>query len=240
MNINANGIYYRELNETVYNSEDKEIVLENVCGQRYIGTALSDYHIEINGTPGNGLAQYMNNSTIVVNGNAQDATGDTMNLGKVIIHGRCGDTCGYAMRGGEIYVRDDTGYRTGIHMKEYKELHPVVVIGGKSGDFLGEYLAGGIIIVLGLGMAEVPVGRFCGTGMHGGVIYLRCDTPPADLPKQVNVEEPTEQDLLKIKSYVQNFCTYFGGNVDDIMKAKFIKLIANSKNPYKQLYTNNW
>ena len=54
------------------------------------------------------------------------------------------------MRGGEIYVKGNVGWRSGIHMKSYLEKFPVIVIGGKAGDFLGEYMAGGIIILLGL------------------------------------------------------------------------------------------
>lgn len=239
MKIDAENVYYKDLNERIATSSDKNIVLENVCGQRYIGNALSKYNITINGTPGNGLSAYMNDSTVIVNGNAQDAAGDTMSAGRVIIHGRCGDTCGYAMRGGEIYIRDDTGYRTGIHMKEYKQMRPVIVVGGKAGDFLGEYLAGGVIVVLGLKCEGVPVGRFCGTGMHGGVIYLRCETAPWDMPKQVNVEKTTPEDMIKIKGFVDNYCDYFGGNSSEIMDSGFIKLTPNSKNPYKQLYTNN-
>lgn len=54
------------------------------------------------------------------------------------------------MRGGKIYVRDHAGYRAGIHMKEYKKKVPIMIIGGCAGSFLGEYQAGGILIVLGL------------------------------------------------------------------------------------------
>jgi glutamate synthase domain-containing protein 3 len=239
MKINAQDMYYKELNDIVAKSEDKNVILDNVCGQRYIGSALWDYNITINGTPGNALACYMNNSTVVVNGNAQDALGDTMNLGRVIVHGQCGDTCGYAMRGGEIYIRDHTGYRTGIHMKEYGDMKPSIVVGGKTGDFLGEYLAGGVILVLGLDIKGVPVGAHCGTGMHGGVIYIRTEEIPKGLPSQVNVEPLNDSDIEIIRDHVTNYCNYFGGNVELIMNSNFIKLKANSKNPYRQLYTKN-
>jgi glutamate synthase domain-containing protein 3 len=36
-------------------------------------------------------------------------------------------------------------------MKAYEDDLPVLVIGGRAGSFLGEYQAGGIIIVLGKG-----------------------------------------------------------------------------------------
>ena len=107
-------------------------------------------NVTIHGIPGNALGAYLNDSHITVNGNAQDAVGDTMNEGKILIYGNIGDAAGYAMRGGKIYVQGNAGYRAGIHMKAYKEKIPVMIIGGCAGSFLGEYQAGGIIIVLGL------------------------------------------------------------------------------------------
>ncbi|MDR3552829.1 MAG: glutamate synthase [Clostridia bacterium] len=240
MKIDTKSMMYKELNELIAQSPEKEFELLNVNGQRYIGAGLSGRKIMIDGTPGNALAAYMNDCAVTVKGSAQDATGDTMNHGSVIIHGRCGDACGYAMRGGEIIIRDDTGYRTGIHMKEYKEQRPLIIVGGKTGDFLGEYLAGGVIAVFGIGTRGIPVGRFCGTGMHGGVIYLRSDEAPYDLPKQVNVEPISDEDLFRLRGYAEKYCGCFGGSPDELMSRKFIKLTPNSKNPYRQLYTNNW
>ena len=74
-----------------------------------------------------------------------------MNAGEIVVHGRCGDAAGYGMRGGRILIRDDVGYRAGIHMKAYENHEPVLVIGADAGSFLGEYLAGGLILVLGIG-----------------------------------------------------------------------------------------
>ena len=116
---------------------------------------------------------------IDVYGNVQEATGDTMNGGAIYIHGSAGDATGYAMRGGKILIQGDTGYRAGVHMKEYKDKIPAIVVGGVAGSFLGEYQAGGVIVVLGLHRENQPIaGYFCGTGMHGGKIYLRSDTLP--------------------------------------------------------------
>ena len=53
-------------------------------------------------------------------------------------------------------------------MKAYEEKVPVMVIGGCAGSFLGEYQAGGVIVVLGIDShAKKIVGNFPGTGMHG-------------------------------------------------------------------------
>ena len=126
---------------------------------------MSDKSITINGIPGNALGAYLNGATITVNANAQEAVGDTMNAGKIVVHGNIGDAAGYAMRGGKIFVKGNAGYRAGIHMKAYKEKKPVMVIGGTAGSFLGEYQAGGVIVVLGLGAKSTEiVGFFPCTG----------------------------------------------------------------------------
>jgi hypothetical protein len=46
-------------------------------------------------------------------------------------------------------------------MKQYKDKLPVLTIGGTTGSFLGEYLAGGYIIVLGLNTEDCPIGSYC-------------------------------------------------------------------------------
>ena len=117
----------------------------------------------------------MNGPKVMVHGNAQDGCGNTMNEGQIIIHGHAGDVTGHSMRGGKIFVRDYVGYRVGIHMKQYQHKIPQIVIGQTAGDFLAEYMAGGIMVILGLNLKEGEKcnAQFVGTGMHGGVIYER-------------------------------------------------------------------
>lgn len=238
--IQAGNKHFQILNEEVRSSAESEIVIEDCNGQRYIASGLSGKNITIHGTPGNALGCYLDGSRITVYGNAQDATGDTMNEGEIVIHGSSGDATGYAMRGGKIFVKDNIGYRAGIHMKAYKEKIPVLVVGGCAGSFLGEYQAGGIIIVLGLNASDKAiVGRFCGTGMHGGKMYLRCSEIPNDLPKQVIAEKATASDLADIEGYLKEFCTEFNMDIAEIKNHDFYVLRPNTKNPYKQLYTHN-
>ncbi|MCL2475190.1 MAG: hypothetical protein FWF37_03600 [Chloroflexi bacterium] len=217
-----------------------EVVVNNVCGQRYLGTDLQtdNMTITLNGTPGNDLAFAMNGPTIIVNGNAQDGTGNTMNNGVVVIHGQAGDITGLSARGGQIYVRNDVGYRAGIHMKEYKEKKPVLVVGGNIQDFAGEYMAGGIFIVFGLTLKEDEqyAAHFIGTGMHGGVMYLRGDIDKNNLSNEVAVSEPDEKDMQIINIYVDNYVKYFDGNKQDIMSKPFTKLTPKSLRPYGGLY----
>lgn len=238
MVFQAGNTYYKELNEAIRASNADEIVVENVLGQRYLGCGTTGKRFALYGTPGNGLGQYLNGSTIEVFGNAQDATGDTMNDGDIIIHGSCGDACGYGMRGGRIFVQENCGYRGGIHMKAYQDKHPVVVIGGQAGSFLGEYQAGGLILVLGIGAnGAYPASYFCGTGMHGGKMVLRCDEAPSGLPRQVLVHPADERDLAEIRPFIDDYCRFFGGDAAQLAAGKFYVLTPNPEAGYKQLYT---
>jgi len=239
VSIIAKNLHFRDLNEQIKNA-GAFVHIEDCFGQRFIGSALKGKTLTINGTPGNALGCYLDGAVIEVRGNAQDAAGDTMNDGKIIIYGNAGDALGYAMRGGSIFVKDNAGYRTGIHMKEYKEKKPVIVIGGKAGSFLGEYLAGGLIVVLGIGAeGEQPVGNFTGTGMHGGKIFIRTKNDLAALPAQVAVDIADEDDLKEIEPVIKEFASFFDMDAASLLKDQFFILKPNAKNPYKQLYTAN-
>lgn len=239
MNINASSLDFQELNRMIKSSVSEELMIDNCLGQRYIGSGLSKGKIQISGTPGNALGAYLDGAEITVCGNAQDSIGDTMNEGCIFVHGSCGDTPGYAMRGGKIFIKGNAGYRAGIHMKAYHEKTPVLMIGGNAGSFLGEYQAGGRIIVLGLNSNQTsPVGYFCGTGMHGGKMFLRCDELPTSLPKQVKAKRATSEDLLEIEGDIEEFCKEFDIDKKMVMDHPFYVLSPNTKNPYKQLYVH--
>ncbi len=239
MKIKVGQTHFKTLNEQIRQAKTKNVVLEDCIGQRYIAAGMKDKRISIFGTPGNALGAYLDGASIEVFGNAQEATGDTMNEGSIIIHGSSGDATGYAMRGGKIFVQGDAGYRTGIHMKSYRDKVPVLVVGGRAGSFLGEYQAGGYIIVLGLnGDGTPPMGNFCGTGMHGGKIFLRCQQPPQGLPEQVSVERATEQDKEEIAPFLAEFTDLFQIDGGTLLEDTFYVLTPNTKNPYKRLYTH--
>ena len=236
--INAEKINYEELNDSVRKTtEDVEIT--DCLGQRFIGAGLSDKNLVINGTPGNALGAYLNGALIEVFGNAQDAVGDTMNDGEIIVHGNIGDCAGYAMRGGKIFVKGNAGYRAGIHMKAYKEKIPALVIGGTAGSFLGEYQAGGIIIVLGLNADKNIVGNFPCTGMHGGKMFLRGECNGITFPKNVHVKPVTKEDLAEITPYIKEFCAHFNADEKEILGEQFTVITPDSNNPYKQMYVAN-
>ena len=239
--IRAAEMSFQQLNEQIHTCQDAEITLTDVMGQRYIASGLSGKRLAIHGIPGNALGAYVDDCRVEVFGNAQDATGDTMNAGEIIIHGSIGDATGYAMRGGMILVEGNVGYRAGIHMKAYKDQVPVLVVGGEAGSFLGEYQAGGYVVVLGLNTTgRAPVGRFCAAGMHGGKIFLRTEAElPFDLPSQVSAHRADAKELEEIRPFVEKYAHAFGRNAAEILRGTFQVLIPNTANPYKSLYVTN-
>ena len=239
MLIQANELSYRDINECL-RSGGRDSTLMGCLGQRFIGAGMSGLSVTVEGIPGNALGAYLTGASITVRGNAQDAVGDTMNDGEITIHGSVGDAAGYAMRGGSIFIQGDAGYRTGIHMKEYREKVPLIVIGGTTGSFLGEYQAGGVIVVLGLcrGKRRI-VGQFPCTGMHGGKLILRSDGSDLTFPGQVTARSADAGDLEQIEKYVREYCSRFGTDVEVVMNHPFTVVTPDSRNPYKQLYVAN-
>ncbi len=239
MTIDTKDMDFARLNRQIREG-GQDCHLKNCIGQRFIAAGVSGKKLTIDGVPGNALGAYLNGAEITVNGNAQDAVGDTMNEGRIVINGNIGDAAGYAMRGGKIFIKGNAGYRAGIHMKAYKEKKPVMVIGGRAGSFLGEYQAGGIIIVLGLNDDKKPiVGNFPCTGMHGGKMFLRTDGEGISFPEQVSVDTATEGELEEIRPIIEDFCGCFGIDPKEILKSRFIAVTPDSKNPYKQMYVPN-
>ncbi len=245
--IDARDLVHKEVNDLLREaalSGARKITLRNVCGQRYIGTRLflpqQDGKIEIHiySTPGNDLGAFLAGHRIVVHGNAQDGVGNTMDDGEIVVHGRAGDIVAMAMRGGRIFIRDSVGYRAAIHMKEYTGKVPVLVIGGTAQDFFGEYMAGGVVILLGLNLkpGECHHAHYIGTGMHGGVIYLRGKVAPHQLGREVGVLELDDKDYRLLHRYVGEFARHFNLNAESILDDRFVKLMPVSKRPYGRVY----
>jgi glutamate synthase domain-containing protein 3 len=123
-------------------------------------------------------------------------------------------------------------------MKEYRGRGPALVIGGTAQDFVGEYMAGGVLILLGLNLKEGEnhKANFIGTGMHGGVIYLRGSIEEHQLGKEVGVTKLEEADHEVLKQLVGEFAAHFGYDAGEILKHKFIKLFPRWLRPYGRLY----
>lgn len=238
MLLDVTGLEFDVLNEKLRES-DSTVVLKGCLGQRFIASGMKDKKITIEGIPGNALGAYLNGASVTVNGNAQDAVGDTMNDGEIIVHGNIGDAAGYAMRGGKIFIKGNAGYRAGIHMKEYKDKVPLMIIGGSAGSFLGEYQAGGIIVVLGLNTDGKLVSNFPCTGMHGGKVYFRGEISKDVFPRNICLNSATEEDMKCIEKQISEFAEIFGYDKDKILNSPFTVATPDSNNPYKQMYVAN-
>ncbi len=239
ISVCAEGLEHRELNEAI-RSVGGPCTVEKCRGQRFIAAGMSGVDITVRGVPGNALGAYLNGGTITVLGNAQDAVGDTMNEGAIIVRGSIGDAAGYAMRGGRIYVGGSAGYRAGIHMKAYEDKVPLMIIGGRAGSFLGEYQAGGVIIVLNLAEpGKDCVGMFPCTGMHGGKMFLRSDCAGVAFPEQVTARPASGDDLRELREHIAEYCGIFGLDREEVLSAPFTVVTPDSKNPYRRMYVAN-
>ena len=228
----------RQINEFISDCGDSELTFTGVNGQRFIADGMRGKSVKIIGVAGNASGAYMDSGKLIIEGNAQDALGDTMNGGEIYVSGSSGDATGYAMRGGEIYIAGSVGYRAGIHMKEYGSDKPALIIGKTSGDFLGEYQAGGLIIVLNLDGGNKPLGDDYAAGMHGGKIVVFTDKKPAS-PAGVEVSEADGADRQEIEKYILRFCALTSASYDKIVSRTLYVLKPMGRNPYKRLYVNN-
>jgi len=183
-NLDAEGAEFHELNESIsriMRQGISHVTIKNVSGQRYLGIGASpgkngiskEFKIRIEGFPGNCLANLNDGANFEIFGNVADDVADTMHDGSIVIHGNARDVIGQALQGGYIFVRGSVGNRAAIQMREYQTNRPYLIIGETADDYLAEYMAGGVVIVLNLSDSPTSVGAYIGTGMVGGKIYVR-------------------------------------------------------------------
>ena len=237
--IDAKGLHYTPLNRQIRKAlEDgaREIIVKNVLGQRFIGNGLrGDAAIHVHGVAGGDLAMFMSGPTVIVHGNAEHAPGNTMDSGKVVIHGSAGDAVAHSMRGGTIFVRGDIGYRGGIHMKQYETQRPILVVGGSARTFLGEYMAGGLLIVLGLDGAMTA--RGIGSGIHGGEIVIRGNVDDACLAAGAKKVPLMDEDRARIAPVIREFAGDFGLDPEPLVNAEYTRIVPASARPFAGKYT---
>lgn len=148
-----------------------EVEVVNVNGHRYLGNGMSSGSLKVWGIVGNTSANVMSGGTFLVYGDVQDDFGDAMNGGTAVIYGNAGDALGQAKRGGEIYVYGDVGTRAAIQHRG-----GVLIVGGSAGKYLGEYMGGGLVVVL-RATNDEEIGDMIARGMVGGEIYIRGEVP---------------------------------------------------------------
>ncbi len=171
--IDAGNIDYNMLDREIVKYHGNHIYVNNVAGHRYIGMTFPGEHrnVTLYGNAGNCLMNLNENNTVMVKGNVADDCCDSMSGGIVKIFGDAGDVLGQALSGGKICVDGNVGNRACIQMREYGASIPKVIINGKFDDYLGEYMAGGTILVL--SNSSINFGKYIGSGMLGGKIFIR-------------------------------------------------------------------
>ena len=240
--IDAREIHYTPLNQMIRRAVANgvtEIVIDNVLGQRFIADGLrgEGITITVNGVPGGDLGMFMSGPTLIVHGNADHAPGNTMDRGCIVIHGSAGDAVGHSMRGGRIYVRDDIGYRGGIHMKQYMEKRPVLVVGGSARAFLGEYMAGGLLIVLGLTGIPPLSERGVGSGIHGGEIFVRGNVPDNILGVGAKQKPASDDEKHMIAPVIRDFASRFSLEPTPLLASDYTRIVPASTRPFANKYT---
>jgi glutamate synthase domain-containing protein 3 len=239
--IDARDLGYTRLNQLLraaVAAGEKEIEIEGVLGQRFIADGLKgDVRITIHGVPGGDLGMFMSGPTCIVHGNAEHAPGNTMDAGMIVIHGSAGDAVAHSMRGGKVFVRDDIGYRGGIHMKEYDAKRPILVVGGSARAFLGEYMAGGLIIVLGLGGGPAVAERGIGSGIHGGEIYIKGEVPDHLLGVGAKVMPAGGTEKERMAPVLREFAGHFGMDAGILLSEEYVRIAPASNRPFANKYT---
>lgn len=133
---------------------------------KWIGRAMTQGNIVIQGNGGMHLGAFMSGGTITVYGNTGDWLGAEMSGGLIHIHGKVGGQVGAAyrgskagMQGGEILIDGSAGIEVGMRMRR-----GLISIQGRVGDFAGLQMKGGTLFLLG------RVGIRAGAWMSRGTI----------------------------------------------------------------------
>jgi len=100
-------------------------------------------------------------------------------------------------------------------------------------------MAGGVLILLNLDGKKDDrpmVGDYLGTGMHGGIIFIRGDVDKKLCGAEVGITDLDNEDNKFLKEYLEDYCKDFNLKTEDIMRVGFKKLIPASLRPYGNLY----
>ena len=240
--IDAREIHYTPLNQMIRRAVADgvtNITIDNVLGQRFIADGLrgEGVTITVNGVPGGDLGMFMSGPTLIIHGNADHAPGNTMDRGCIVIHGSAGDAVGHSMRGGRVYVRDDIGYRGGIHMKQYMDKRPVLVVGGSARAFVGEYMAGGLLVVLGLSGIPPLSERGVGSGIHGGEIFVRGNVSDNLLGVGAKQKPASDDEKHMIAPVVRDFAAKFAFDPTPLLASDYTRIVPASARPFANKYT---
>lgn len=153
----------------------------NAFGQHGIGGRLwkagnDAVHVKITGQAGQRVGSLgFPNTRIDILGPASDDVG-WLNAGaEIVVHGNAGNGLANAMAQGKIYVAGNIGARGMTMTKSNPRFEPPEIwILGSVGDYFGEFMAGGIAVVCGIGAQDPQnvLGYRPLVGMVGGKVFF--------------------------------------------------------------------
>jgi glutamate synthase domain-containing protein 3 len=122
-------------------------------------------------------------------------------------------------------------------MKQYLEKRPILVVGGSARAFLGEYMAGGLLIVLGLNGVPPVIERGIGSGIHGGEIIVRGSVDTFHLGVGAEQNVVTNDQKEAIRPILEDFARTFTLDPEPILAADYSRIIPASARPFANKYT---
>ena len=122
-------------------------------------------------------------------------------------------------------------------MKQYTDKRPILVVGGAARAFLGEYMAGGLLIVLGLSGIPPIAERGIGSGIHGGEIYIRGIVDMNILGVGAQQMPATEEQKTLIKPIIEDFARTFNIDPTPLQNSDYSRISPASARPFANKYT---
>jgi glutamate synthase domain-containing protein 3 len=122
-------------------------------------------------------------------------------------------------------------------MKQYLEKRPVLVVGGSARSFLGEYMAGGLILVLRRFPGDMTDERGIGSGIHGGEIFIRGDIADDCLGVGTRKNICNAEEMERINPFINEFAALFNLDSTPFLEADYVRISPASARPFANKYT---
>jgi NADPH-dependent glutamate synthase beta subunit-like oxidoreductase/Pyruvate/2-oxoacid:ferredoxin oxidoreductase delta subunit len=113
-----------------------------------------------------------------------------------------------------------------------------MIVGERIGDYVGEYMAGGTIIVLGYSLEEgtSPVSQHVASGMFGGEIFIRGTLSQHQLGKGAVMHPAAQEDIERIRPWLEEYAQIFSLDLGLILNVPFAVIRRAGERPYGNLY----
>ena len=115
-----------------------------------------------------------------------------------------------------------------------------MVCGGKARDFFGEYMAGGLLVLLGMNSQfEGPLVGRLPRHRHARRRRSTCAARSSrgSAARSVGIFAADEEDMAELTPVLEDYCEALGMDLDEVLSVPFTKLVPVSHRPYGKLYT---